>query len=808
MNKTLFKSIFRNLWRNRVTAAINILGLTMGLSSCLFIYVDFKYESTFDTHQAKADRIYRVNITKEYPSSTLRIGNTETMLAKAIRNEFPDLEGVTQITGSNVLLAINPGSSDERIFEEERAGMFFTDSLFLRNFSYDFIAGNPTTALDDPNAVVLSRQLVEKYYPTYAGREIELLGKEIEFFEKFRAKITGVIENPQKNTNFPFKGLASIEIYYKENSWDRDSWNNISQLMTFVILQPNQTPENITDRFPAMVQKYRGDQAEVDLIKYSLLNLKELHNTDEWGFYIGNYTSSPGISIGLIAIGLFILLSACINFINLQTAQSVTRAKEVGIKKVLGGSRGQLIFQFLIETAILTAISFLFALWVTEFMLNAWNDLLSIVEADLQLDWSVVGVGVFLIVAVTLISGLYPAIKLSSFKPAETLKSKSLVKTGKSSILNLRQVLVVVQFVISQILIIGTIVISYQMSYFLNKDLGFKKENILHIENFEPDNRKTAQLAQGLSSMPEISSFSFSSGPPLSNRYNTTFEIVGSEDSETIKTANKFIDHLFIEHYDLELIAGRNFREDEIDTTMNGFIVNEALVDHFQLENPKDAIGKFVECYGVKAPIIGIVKNYHHKDLKNEIGPLIMFPLHRVMNSTHLKVSNQHIGVVLPRLRKLWKEVFPKRVFKYETIDEYLDEMYIVEEIMFKSIRLFTIVAILIGCLGLYALVSFMAIQKTKEIGIRKVLGASYIQILNVFTKKFFILVFVAFIIAAPLSYKVMELWLSNYPYRITMGWELFTLALLVTLLLTIFTVGYISLKAARTNPAETLQYE
>jgi len=808
MNKTLFKSIFRNLWRNRITSIINILGLTMGLSSCLFLYVDLKYENTFDTHQPKADRIYRVNITKEYPSGTLRAGNTESMLAKAIKNEFPDLAGVTQITGSNVLLAIDPGTSNERLFEEERAGMFFADSLFLKHFEYDFIAGNPKTALDDPSAIILSRQLAEKYYPAYVGKEIELLGKEIEVFEKYRAKITGVIENPPKNTNFPFKGLASIEIYYKANEWDRDNWFNISQLMTFVILQPNQEPTSISSRFPALIEKYRGNQEGADLIKYSLLNLKELHNTDEWGFYVGNYTSAPAVTIGLVAIGLFILLSACINFINLQTAQSINRAKEVGVRKVLGSSRGQLIFQFLLETAILTTVSFLFALWITEFLLNAWNELLSIVEADLQLDWSVVGIGIILIMLVTLISGIYPAIKLSSFKPVETLKSNSLIKSSKSSIFNLRQVLVVLQFIISQILIISTIVIAYQMSYFLNKDLGFKKGSMLCVVNFEPDENQINQLIQGINSMPEISSFAISSGPPLSNRYNTTFKMVDSENTEAIETVNKFVDHQFIDHYGLELIAGRNFRRDEIDSTLNGFIVNEALANYFQLGDPNNVVGKYIDCYGTKAPIVGVIKNYHHKDLKNKIGPLILFPYQRNMNMTHVKVGNEQIGTALPKLRKLWKEVFPKRAFSYDTIDDILDESYVVEEIMFKSIRLFTIVAILIGCLGLYALVSFMAIQKTKEIGIRKVLGASYLQVLNVFTKKFFILVFVAFAIAAPLSYQLMNLWLSSYPYRITLGWEIFVLSLFITLLLTVLTVGYISLKATRTNPAETLQYE
>ena len=807
MNRNLFKSILRNLWRNRVTSAINVLGLTMGLASCLFLYVDLKYERTFDTHQPKADRIYRVNITTEYPSNTVRAGNTESMLAKAIRNEFPDLAAVTQITGADAMVTINPGATDEKLFEEGRASLFFADSSFLRNFEYDFIAGHPQTALDDPSSIVLTQELVAKYYPDYVGKEAELLGKEIVLFEQFRARITGVIKTPAKNTNIPLKGLVSIELYFKGNEWDRDNWGNISQLMTYVVLQPNQDPAEIEGRFKFLVDKYRSEES-ARMISYSLLNLKELHTTADWGFYVGNYTSAPAINIGLIAVGLFILISACINFINLQTAQSVTRAKEVGIRKVLGGSRGQLIFQFLIETAVLTSISFLLALWITEFMLDAWNGLLSIVEMDLQLDGSVLLVGLGLIAVVTLVSGLYPAVKLSSFQPSESLKNSSLLSETQKDKISLRQILVVVQFVISQILVIGTIVIAFQMNYFINKELGFDKENFLHIDSFEPNGQQIAQIEQGLRNIPEVVSFSLSSGPPVSSRFNTTFKIVGDESGETIKAGNKFMDHRYLENFKLSLVAGRNFREDEFDDTMDGFIVNETLARLFQLPDYKNAVGKQIDCYGIKAPIIGIIKDYHHRQLNQRIDPLIMMPYQDHINSVDVKVNNVNVGTALPKIRQLWQQVFPNRIFKQESVEEYLAEQYIVENIMFKSIRLFTIVAIIIGCLGLYALVSFMAIRKTKEIAVRKVLGASYFQILNIFTRRFIVLITVAFFIAAPFAYMVMNLWLESYPYRIAIGWEVFVLGLVITMVLTAITIGYISWKTARANPADTLQYE
>ena len=577
--------------------------------------------------------------------------------------------------------------------------------------------------------------------------------------------------------------------------------------MTYVVLQPNQDPAEIEGRFKFLVDKYRSEES-ARMISYSLLNLKELHTTADWGFYVGNYTSAPAINIGLIAVGLFILISACINFINLQTAQSVTRAKEVGIRKVLGGSRGQLIFQFLIETAVLTSISFLLALWITEFMLDAWNGLLSIVEMDLQMDGSVLLVGLGLIAVVTLVSGLYPAVKLSSFQPSESLKNSSLLSETQKDKISLRQILVVVQFVISQILVIGTIVIAFQMNYFINKELGFDKENFLHIDSFEPNGQQIAQIEQGLRNIPEVVSFSLSSGPPVSSRFNTTFKIVGDESGETIKAGNKFMDHRYLENFKLSLVAGRNFREDEFADTMDGFIVNETLARLFQLPDYKNAVGKQIDCYGIKAPIIGIIKDYHHRQLNQRIDPLIMMPYQDHINSVDVKVNNVNVGTALPKIRQLWQQVFPNRIFKQESVEEYLAEQYIVENIMFKSIRLFTIVAIIIGCLGLYALVSFMAIRKTKEIAVRKVLGASYFQILNIFTRRFIVLITVAFFIAAPFAYMVMNLWLESYPYRIAIGWEVFVLGLVITMVLTAITIGYISWKTARANPADTLQYE
>ncbi|MEQ9301331.1 MAG: FtsX-like permease family protein [Cyclobacteriaceae bacterium] len=808
MRSTFFKSILRNLWKNRINSVINVLGLTLGLTSCLFLYIYLKYEHTFDTHQPLVDQIYRVNITQEHPNRTIRVGYTESMLGTAMRNEFPDLEAVIQTFGpTSGLVSIHPGTPEERTFEEER-NIFFVDSLFLKYMEYDFIAGHPQKALDDQNGIVLSSELVEKYYPDYVGRELDLIGKEVELYEEFRVFITGVIDSPPSNSNFPFQILASDEIYYRRTPWDRNNWSNLAIGMTFAVLAEGQTPESIDARFPTLVEKYRSAE-DAETVSYSLLNLKKLHNTSDWGQFAGNYTTSAPMEIGFIAVGIFILLSACINFINLQTAQSINRAKEVGIKKVLGGSRASIVTQLLLETAILTSIAFTLALWMTELVLDGWNDLLSIVNANMQLDWSVFVAGSLLVVFITLVAGLYPALKLSAFRPVEALRARFTMRNTGGA-LSLRQILVLVQFVISQILIIVTIIISGQMSYFLEKDLGFNKEGILHVTTYMPDSEQIDRLANELSTMPEVSSFSLASGPPLTlmNNYGTSFKEIGHEEKGDIKTENKFVDHRFIPTFDLELVAGRNFRPDEYRDSITVFIVNESLTKQLEVDTPADAVGKRINCYGVNGPIIGVLKDFHVTGLSEEIGPSILFSRKSQVSGAEIKVAAGNMAQLLPKLELLWREVFPSRTFKYQALDDYMLAGYIVEDIMFKSIRAFCIVAIIIGCLGLYGLVSFLAIQKTKEIGVRKVLGASYLQIVSIFSGRFFILVSIAFIIAAPVAYMAMGVWLENYVYRIDLSWWLFALGLLVTMVLTAVTISYVSFKTARINPAETLKFE
>lgn len=806
MTRTFLLSIVRNLWKNRVTSAINLVALTLGLTSLLFLYVQEKYENSFDTNQPMADHIYRVNTTMEYPNRLQKTGMTQSMLAKALRTEYPELESVIQTFGpSFALVSINPDTPNERIFEEQRK-MLQVDSSFLKYFDYDFIAGNNRTALDDPNSVVLSSKMVEKYYPDFVGKEAGLLGKEIALFDSIRVYVTGVIDNPPSNSNLPFQILASSEVYYRNNEWDRDNWGNLSEGITWMVLKEGQRPEDFEARFPQLVDKYRTkDDAEIT--SYSLINIKDAHNDPQWGFS-GNYTNDPTITVAFWALSLFIALSACINFINIQTAMVVTRAKEVGIRKVLGGSRWQLILQFLAETILLTTISFFLAIWITELALNGWNGLLTIVQMNMQIDQSVWVFGIGLILLIALISGLYPAIKLSAYRPTDALRRGFSALAQKKSGLNLRQVLVVTQFTITQLMIIGTIVVSVQMNYFINKDMGFDKEEMMVITTFDPSDREVDRLAQVMESMPEVLSYTFSSGPPVDGSYSTSFREVGHEDKGDIRVRNKFVDHRYINNYGIEMVAGRDFRPDEYNDTIDAFIVNETLVRQMEVGSPEEAIGKQLRCYGTRARIVGVTKDFHIDRLNMPIEPMIMFPWRSRVNSASVKVSSNNLPRVLDRLEDEWAEVFPSRSFQYQTVDEDMKESYIIEDIMLKSIRIFSLVAIIIGCLGLYGLVSFMSIRRTKEIGIRKVLGASLGQILFSFSNRFFVLTLVAFLLAAPAAYWAMDLWLDNYAYRIPLSWDIFAFGLLLTTLLTVLTIGYISFRSARANPADTLAME
>ena len=728
------------------------------------------------------------------------------MLAKALRYEYPELEAVIQTFGpGSVLVTINPGTNDEKVFEEGRV-LLKADSSFLKYFDYDFVAGNNWTALDDPNSIVLSTKMVEKYYPEYVGKEAALLGKEILLYESIRVLVTGVIQDPPSNSNIPFQLLSTSEVYYRVNEWDRDNWGNLSEGLTWIVLKEGQRPEDFEARFPQMVKKYR-DQDDAEITSYSLINLKDVHNDPQWGFS-GNYTNDPIIGIAFWALSLFIALSACINFINIQTAQVMTRSKEVAVRKVLGGSRWQLILQFLTETILLTIISFFLAIWITEMALNGWNNLLTIVQMNMQIDGAVWVFGIGLILLMSIVAGLYPAIKLSSFKASDALRKGFSALSSKKTGLSLRQVLVLTQFTITQLMIIGTIVVSVQMNYFINKDMGFDKEEMVTITTFDPSDQEVDRLAQVLESLPEISAYTFASAPPIDRSYSTTFREVGHEEKGDIRVRNKFVDHRYIEAYDIELVAGRNFRADEYNDTLDAFIVNETFVNQLEVDGPQSAIGKLIKCYGSQARIVGVTKDFHIDQLSEKIEPMIMFPWRNNVHSANVRVTKGNLPKVLSILEEEWLQVFPTRSFQYQTVDEYIKEYYIVEDIMLKSIRIFSIVAIIIGCLGLYGLVSFMAAKRIKEIGIRKVLGASFGQILYGFSNRFFLLTLIAFLISAPLAYLAMDVWLSNYSYRIPLSWDLFGLGLFITLLLTLITVSYISLSAAKRNPADTLQME
>ena len=791
-----------------MTSAINIFALTLGLASVIFLFVQNRYENSFDIDQPKADRIYRVNITMDYPNFKMQSGNTQAMLAIAMRNEYPELESVVQVIGPRgALVAIHPGTKAERNFEES-TGVFMADSAFLRHFEYDFIVGNERTAMDDLNSIVLSEKMVKKYYPEYVGKEAGLLGKEIRLYDKYIVYITGVVQDPPSNSNLPFTMLVSSEIYYENNPYDYPrNWGNVESGLTFLVLKDGQTPEQFENRFPELLEKYR-DEETAAMTTYSLINLLDIHNEPMWGF-AGNYTADPALTIGFTTIGLFIILSACINFINLQTVQVVSRAKEVGVRKVLGGTRTQLIIQFLLETIVLTTIAFVLAVWLAELALNGWNDLLSIVNMNMQVDSSVWVFGIGLILVISVVAGLYPALKLSAYRPSQALRSGFSALDTKKTGVNLRQGLVITQFGITQLMIIGTIVISFQMDYFINMDMGFDKESVVTIDTYKASPEQVDRLTTALRGIPEISSFSFSSGPPMDNGLqSTSFIEVGHEDKGDMNTRNKFVDHRYLTNYDIKLLAGRDFRKDEYNDTLDAFIVNETFVKRLEVDNIQDAIGKQILCYGVKAPIVGVVEDFHSSKLNTEIEPMIMFPWKIQVNGVDVKLASSNVSGVMEELSDTWADVFPTRAFTYKTVDDYMREAYITEEIMLKSIRVFAIVAICIGCLGLYGLVSFMAAKKTKEIGIRKVLGASFGQIIYSFSNRFFLLTFIAFLISAPLAYMAMEAWLGNYVYRIPLSWDLFAIGLGITVMLTAVTVGYMSLRAATRNPSDTLQME
>jgi putative ABC transport system permease protein len=798
MFKNYFKTAWRNLTRHKTYATINIIGLSLGIACNILIFTIVFYHLSFENFNHNKDRIYRV-VTEVHSDNTFYSPGTPSPMAKAIRNDYTFAEKAVRVAVF-WKMPVNISSSINEIkkFNEEN-GIAITTADFFHIFNFPLVEGNIQTALSEPNTAVITQKLAKKYFNTD-----DAVGKVIRINNAVDCKITGILKDLPLNTDRTQEIYVSDKTLKDFSDWQANdnNWGGFSsETNTFLLLKPGITEASVKEIFPQMMKKYYAGNSNQNVFRFHLQPLNDIHfNPDYDGYADKKYLWAAAF------IGLFLIITACVNFINLATAQALNRSKEIGIRKVLGGVRMQLFRQFIAETTVITLFAVLFAFILARLSLPFINNLF---KTQLTINpFSNIWLLIFIVtvtIVVVFLSGSYPGLILSGFKPIAALKGKLSQKNIGG--FSLRRVLVITQFAISQMLIIGTIVIASQMNFSQHSDLGFNKDNILMLPvplNDSIGSIKMKLLVNELKEIPAVKNVSLCTEAPSADhsylkgiRYGTT--------DETWSVNGKGIDNNYLSTFNLKLVAGRNIYASD---TINQYIVNVTLIKKLGLKSPQEIINQNITVDGITAPVVGVVKDFFDKSFRQDINPVVLFPADNYVEHCAVEMNMQNIKPTLAAIEKTWNSVYPQYVYSNEFLDDKLAKYYVLDNTMLKLIETFAGIAILIGCLGLYGLVSFMAAQKTKEIGVRKVLGARVQSILWLFGKEFSRLILIAFAITAPVAWWLMNKYLQDFKFRIQIDAGVFVLSISITLIIAAITVGYRSLKAAIANPVESLRTE
>jgi len=805
MLKNYLKIAFRNLRRNKAFSAINIFGLAIGMATCLVILLFISNELSYDRYNTKADRIVRVVFQGSIQGEKMAEAHVMPPVAQTLRADYPEVQEATRLRNYGTPRV----TYKDKSFREN--AFAFVDSNFFQVFTLPFLQGDPRTALAEPNTIVISQTVAQKYFGS-----ANPMGK-ILFFKDYNTslKITGVIEQVPVNSHFDFDIFASMASFPEAKS---PSWM-ISEFYTYLVLPKNYDYKQLEAKLPQVVEKYMGPQ----LLPAMGMNLTQFRQRgNNVGLFLQPLTSIHLRSklkgeLGLNgdiqyvyifgSIAVIMLLIAGINFMNLSTAGAAKRAKEVGIRKVMGSVKGELVQQFLLESVLLTAIALLLAVLLVQLTLPLFNDLAGTkltlnITANL---WLLPGL-LLLGLLVGVLAGSYPAFFLSSFRPVAVLKGR--FNSGKKS-LSLRSGLVVFQFFISITLIVSTTVVYRQLRYIQNKELGYNKDQILLIPEYALGNKAEA-FQQQLQQDPRVVSVSTSGYLPAGPSNNNNFTVYPDENTtQLVKTLRYEVDEQYIPTLDMKLAAGRNFSKN-FATDSSGIILNEKAAAVFGWG--KNALGHTLTSTnneGTKSTyrVIGIVKDFHFKSLHEPISPLVM-TLGNTSGTLIAKVKTQDMAGLLATTKNQWQQLTAEEPFSYAFLDERFAEAYQAEQKLGKILGIFAGLTIFIACLGLFGLATFTAQQRTKEIGIRKVLGASVSSIITMLSKDFLKLVFIANIIAWPLAWYGMHQWLQDFAYRIDISWWIFGLAGVAALLIALLTISLQAIKAAVSNPVKALRSE
>jgi putative ABC transport system permease protein len=810
MFQSYLKIALRNIVHQKSYSFINIIGLAIGITCCILILLYVQDELSYDRYHANAGRIYRVGLHGIIGSNEINGTFTAAPMAEALMLEFPEVEQACRIRNFGFPVI----RYEDKVFSEER--FFWADSNIFEVFSIPFIQGDPKTALTKPLSVVITESAAKKYF----GDE-NPMGKILNADNRRDYMVTGVMEDVPHNSHFHFDFLRSLST--NERAANNPLWIS-NNYQTYVLLKEGHPAEKLEAKFVDLVRKYVGPQIEQaagisydQLVEaggaygYFLQPLTDIHLYSHLEGELepnGDATYVYGFAI----IAFAILLIACINFMNLATARSTKRAREVGIRKTLGSNRAQLIRQFLAETIFMSFISVLIALVMVKLLLPYFNNL-----AGKQLVLDIFGnprnlaALAGLVIFVGLLAGSYPAFFLASFQPVKVLKSSGLVKTNGRSPL-LRSALVVFQFLISIILIIGTFVVRDQIHYIQNKNLGYDKAQVVVIEKTDDIGRQIETFKEELAQQPGVINAS-NSNVLFGQTFSSNAHILpGASGEETHLLWTMRTDYNFVETYQVEMAAGRFFSRD-FPTDSTAVVLNEAAVRAMGLEDP---VGKEVIRMGptpeqsIRHNIIGIVKDLHFESLRQEIRPMAikLFGRGGFGRNTSVRIATENVPQTLDALKTTWHKFAGNQAFEYVFFDEEFSRLYAAEQRTGQILTIFSMLAIFIACLGLFGLASFTTEQRTKEIGIRKALGASVTNVVRLLFKEFAKWVAIATVIAWAVSYFAVKEWLQNFAYRVDINLLIFLAAALLALVIAFITVSYQTVRAAVANPVDALRYE
>jgi putative ABC transport system permease protein len=792
MLKNYLKLTWRNLFKNKAFSLINILGLTIGITVCLMIFVYLMNEFSVDRFHANEKNIYR--LMRNMANSNNKAPYVSPPYATALKNDYPsEIKEAVRLTPTHGLIAF----ADKSFMEDK---LYVTDDNFFKVFSFPLLRGDAATVLKDPGNMVITASTAIKYFGTVDNA----MGKVVEMDKHLQLKVTGVAKDLPSNSHLDFNMVIPLSNFTAEPWFNGWMFNNG---FTYLQLNDNISPASMEKRFPAFMEKYLGKDMEKIGARFSLslTPLRDIYFEPSQSFDPSRHGDKK-VAYIFLSIAVLILVIACINFVNLSTIRAAERSKEVGLRKVMGAIRLHLVAQFIGESILLTTISTILAVLLTNLLMPHYNQLLGY---SLLVSWNAWPIYVFLgavILIIGFLAGLYPAFFLSSFSPIQALKGK--LNLGKSGAF-FRQGLVVVQFSIAVLLIIGTIIIMNQMSYIKNKSLGYNDEQtlIIPLNNDDVYNNRIL-FKQTLEANNRIASVSLMSGEPGGFYDTHTFEAEGQTDP-AVKFKTCFADFEMVQTLGLKIIAGRDFSAKFPTDTADAVLINRTAANELGF-TPDKAVGKWIKNTirdNKRRTVIGVVEDFNFLSLKEKIDPLVISP-NDDRRVVLVKLKAGDMASSIAAVKSTFEKTAPVYPFTYRFLDQNFDKLYKKDLRQQTILGIFSGLAIFIACLGLFGLASFTVAKRTREISVRKVLGSSSQNILLLLTKDIMKPVLLATVIAIPLSYFAMDKWLQDFAYRTPLHWWIFLLAAVISLLIAFFTISYKALKVSMTNPAQSLRSE